>query len=184
MAQRKPGSAAKWNRKLHRWGSIAIAAPLLLVVVTGVLLQLKKQSDWIQPPTMQGQDTVPTLTYDKVLEALRTIPEAEISSWEDVDRLDVRPAKGIIKVRCKNGWEVQLDGSSGEVLHSALRRSDLIESLHDGSWFHDTAKLWIFLPVALILLGLWGTGIYLFLLPYLVKRRRRTRNSITGESTS
>ena len=56
----------------------------------------------------------------------------------------------------------------------AYRRSDLIESLHDGSFFGgDFAKLGVFLPTALVLCVLWGTGIYLFFLPYMVRRRRR-----------
>jgi uncharacterized iron-regulated membrane protein len=62
------------------------------------------------------------------------------------------------------------------VLQTMVRRSDLIESLHDGSWFHDRAKLWIFFPVALALLGLWATGVYLWLLPALTRRRRRERS--------
>lgn len=121
---------------------------------------------------MRGEAQVPTIGFSRVLEVVRGMPECDVSTWADVDRLDVRPDKGVIKVRCNNRWEVQLDAASGDVLQSAYRRSDLIESIHDGSWFHDKAKLWLFVPVALILLGLWGSGLYLFLLPYLVKRRR------------
>jgi len=29
-----------WNRKLHRWGSIAVALPFFVVICTGLLLQL------------------------------------------------------------------------------------------------------------------------------------------------
>jgi hypothetical protein len=72
---------------------------------------------------------------------------------------------------------VQVDLQTGEVLQVAYRRSDLIESLHDGSWFHDRAKLWVFLPVAVVVLGLWGTGIYLFFLPYAVRRSRRATHN-------
>ena len=59
------------------------------------------------------------------------------------------------------------------MLQASYRRSDLIESIHDGSFFADAAKLWVFLPAALILLGLWISGVYLWLLPHLVRRRRR-----------
>lgn len=38
-------SASRWNRKLHRWGAILIALPLLVVIGSGVLLQLKQESD-------------------------------------------------------------------------------------------------------------------------------------------
>ncbi len=77
-----------------------------------------------------------------------------MSGWKDIERIDVRPGHGAAKVQCKNHWEVQIDLSTGDVLSSTYRRSDLIESLHDGSFFSDAAKLWIFLPNGLILLAL------------------------------
>jgi hypothetical protein len=87
----------------------------------------------------------------------------------------VRPGKGVAKVWTQNGWEVQVDLGSARVLHSAYRRSDLIESLHDGSWFHEHAKLWLFFPAGLTLLVLWLTGMYLFVLPIWVRKRRPPR---------
>ncbi|MEO1006991.1 MAG: PepSY-associated TM helix domain-containing protein [Planctomycetota bacterium] len=166
----------KWSRTLHRWGSIAIALPLLLVIASGVLLQVKKQSDWVQPPTARGSSPNPEISFDAILAAARTVEEAGIATWEDVDRLDVRPGKGIVKVRANSRWEVQIDTATGEVLQSAYRRSDLIESLHDGAFFGDWAKLAVFLPSGLVLLALWLTGIYLWWLPIGARRRgRRTR---------
>ena len=95
--------------------------------------------------------------------------------WEDIDRLDVRPEKGMLKVRSKNRWEIQLDTATGQILQVALRRSDLIESLHDGSFFSNRIKMIVFLPTALVLVVLWGTGVYLFFLPQLAKRKKRLR---------
>ena len=103
--------------------------------------------------------------------------EAQIDSWDDIDRLDVRPDKGIVKVRARNRWEIQIDASSGEVCQVSYRRSDLIETIHDGSFFHPLAKLGIFLPAALVLFILWATGIYLFVLPYLSRRKRNAQVS-------
>jgi hypothetical protein len=69
-----------------------------------------------------------------------------------------------------------VDARTGEVLQAAYRRSDLIESLHDGSYFDDGVKLWVFLPAGVVLLGLWGSGLYLFVLPVAVRwSRRRAR---------
>jgi uncharacterized iron-regulated membrane protein len=152
---------------------VAIALPFIVVLVSGVLLQLKKQVDWIQPPTQRGSQNAPSISFTKVLETAMTVPQAEIHGWEDIDRLDVRPERGVLKVRAKNRWEIQIDAHSGEVLQVAYRRSDLLETIHDGSFFLADAKLWIFLPVALVLIGLWGTGLYLFAVPHLVKRERR-----------
>ena len=169
---------AKFNRVFHRWASVLIALPLLLVIGTGLLLMLKKEVAWIQPPIQQGSTKEPGITFDRILAIAQSVPEAEINGWEDVDRLDVRPLKGMLKVRAMNRWEIQIDGVTGEVLQVAFHRSDLIESLHDGSFFHDKVKLLIFLPSALILLLLWVSGIYLFILPYLARRNRhRTLSS-------
>jgi uncharacterized iron-regulated membrane protein len=169
------------NRVLHRWGSIIIALPVLIVISTGLLLQVKKQVAWVQPPTQRGTGVAPSLPFNTVLEIASTVKEAEIRTWEDIDRLDVRPGKGMLKVRANNRWEIQIDAATGEILQVAYRRSDLIESLHDGSFFHDRAKLWVFLPSGMVLLAMWCTGIYLFTLPYQVKRNRRRREAERAE---
>ncbi len=168
-----PSNWKRNSRKLHRWGAILTALPMLLVIVTGLLLQVKKQVTWVQPATVKRGEMVPEVSWDAVLNAAKGVPEAAVNSWDDIDRLDVRPSKGVVKVQCNNRWELQLDLQTAEVVASNYRRSDIIESLHDGSFFSDAAKLWLFLPNGLILLGLWGTGIYLWFLPILVKRQKR-----------
>ena len=105
--------ASRLNRIVHRWGSILIALPALCVLLTGVVLQLKKQSSWIQPGTQRGAERVPTLSFAEVLEIAQSAPEAEILSWDDIDRLDVRPEKGMLKIRSKNRWEIQLNTGTG-----------------------------------------------------------------------
>lgn len=163
------------NRGFHRWASILVAFPVLLVIATGIILQVKKEFTWIQPATQAGTGTEPSLPFERILDIVTMVPEAEIRNWDDIDRLDVRPGKGMLKVRAKNQWEIQLDAASGDILQVAYRRSDLIEGLHDGSFFHDKAKLWVFLPNGLMLLAMWLTGMYLFILLYRVKRRRRRK---------
>ena len=164
-----------WNRKIHRWGAIAVAVPFLLVISTGLLLQLKKQVPWVQPPEQKSASLTPALSLPMILEIAATVPHAGISEWDHIDRIDVRPSKGMLKVVGKNRWELQLDVETGRVLQTAYRRSDLIESIHDGSFFHDKVKLFVFFPVALVVLGLWMTGIYLWLLPYMARRENAER---------
>jgi uncharacterized iron-regulated membrane protein len=166
------------NRKIHQWGSILIALPLVIVLITGVLLLLKKDFAWIQPPTIKGEEKGLALNFDQVLAIARTVPAAGIETWADVDRLDVRPGEGMLKVCAENSWEIQIDANSGQVLQVAYRRSDLIERIHDGSFFGDYAKLWVFLPSALVLIGLWVTGLVLFFHPYVVKARKRRERSV------
>lgn len=164
-------------RKSHRWGAILIAIPFLLVIVTGILLQLKKEWAWVQPTTAKGTGKAPAISFEAILEAVKSVPEAEVQSWDDIDRLDVQPKRGMVKVQARNHWEVQVDTGTGKVLKTTYRRSDTIESLHDGSWFADSVKLYVFLPVAGVVLGLWFTGIYLFVLPYSSKWWKRRKRS-------
>jgi len=163
------------TRKSHAWGAFLIAAPLGLVIVTGLLLQVKKQLSWVQPPERRGSQHEPALTMTQILHACRGVPESPIQTWADIDRIDMRPSKGMIKVKAWDHTEIQLDASTGAVLQVAYRRSDIIESLHDGSWFGEWTKLGLFLPVGLTLLGLWCTGLYLFFYPRWVKWRRPRR---------
>jgi hypothetical protein len=160
------------NRRIHYWLAAASALPVLVILATGVLLHLKKDAAWIQPPERRGEGTVPSITMERILEAGRGVPEAGVREWSDIRRVDLRPSIGMLKVTSKGNWEIQIDAATGRVLQSAYRRSDLIEQLHDGSWFHDAVKTWIFLPAGIALLVLWVTGIWLFLQPYLARSRR------------
>ena len=169
-----PFNPRTFFRKTHRWGAVLVALPFLLVLISGLLLQVTKQVPWVQPPTKKGEGKKPTVSMAEILDAVvRDAPQAGVESWDDIDRLDIRPKDGVVKVQCKNRYEVQVDFQTGAVVQVEYRRSDLIESLHDGSWFGDAAKLYVFLPVAIVVLVLWFTGVYLFVLPYWVKWRRK-----------
>lgn len=160
-------------RKLHYWLVPVIAMPFLVVIVSGLLLQVKKQVEWVQPKTVKGsQPGALTLDWSQALNSLQAHPELEVKSWKDIKRLDVRPSKGMAKVQLADNIEVQLDMNSGKVLQIAERNSDWLEALHDGSWFADWAKLWVFLPSGILVGLLWLTGVWLFIQPYYLKWRR------------
>jgi hypothetical protein len=168
----------KINTKLHYWGSALIIIPFSIVLLSGILLQVKKEFAWIQPKTVKTKYRELTLSFDKILEAAISVERVGIKSWKDVKLLDVRPGKGITKIRTKDNWEIQIDNKTAEVLAVNFRRSDIIESIHDGSWFHDDAKLWLFLPAAIIMLMMSITGIYLFFkgLPSKLRKKRNIKS--------
>ncbi|MDG2122365.1 MAG: PepSY domain-containing protein [Verrucomicrobiales bacterium] len=172
---------ANWHRPLrqfHYWASAVVLITAPVVIGSGILLQLKKQLTWVQPPTQKGSTDSLSISFDSILKTATTVAEAEITTWADIDRLDVRPGKGVVKIRANNRWEIQLDSATGEILQSTYRRSDLIESIHDGSFFHDNLKLGLFLPSAIILLLLWLSGTYLFLKPLTKKLAKPKKASI------
>lgn len=172
-----------WTRKLHRWGALFCCIPLLLVIVTGLLLQVKKQVPWVQPATQNAGHSNLAISWDLILEAAQSDTQAEIKGWGDIDRLDVRPGKGIIKIRANNNWELQMDLQDARILSSKYRRSDFIESLHDGSFFGEASKLVIFLLNGFVLLGLWMTGLWLWWLPIKVKRQKQRKRAAAQQKS-
>lgn len=167
-------------RQIHHWGSIIVSVPLIIMIGAGILLQVKKQVEWIQPPTMKGEirEGVPEATLHEMFEAARAVPEAGISVWHELERIDFKPDKGIIKFVSPTRWEVQVDTHTAQVLSVTYRRSDLIESIHDGSFFAgDATKLYLFLPSGIVLFILWLTGIYLFFLPHYKKWRKKRKRA-------
>ena len=164
------------NRKVHYWGSIAITIPLLIVISTGILLLLKKDARWIQPSSVNGvSKAIPAIGFPKILSSAKGVKPALISNWTDIKRIDIQPGKGMAKIISNNNYEIQIDTYNGKVLQVAYRRSDFIESLHDGTWFHENAKYLVSLPTGVILFVLLISGLILFIQPILVKAKRKAR---------
>jgi hypothetical protein len=162
------------NRKIHHWASFTVSVPLLIIITSGLLLQAKKQWSWVQPQEHRGTGTTPAIDFDQLLSSLQGVPGLGVTTWDDVDRVDVRPGRGVAKVTLKSSWEAQVDLGTGRVLQTAYRRSDLIESIHDGSFFAgDWTKLGLFLPAGLTLLLLWLSGVWMVWVQFIGKRRRR-----------
>jgi uncharacterized iron-regulated membrane protein len=161
-----------YSRQWHRWGALLASAPLLLTILTGLLLMQRGQLDWVQPPAQTGQakQVAPMVSAEAALEILKTLPEAEVQSWQEISQLTYRPAKGVWQARLKNQHEVQLDASTGEVLSSQYRLSTLLIQLHEGSWFGKPVMYWVFFPSGLILLMLWLTGLWLYFGPLLQRK--------------
>ncbi|MDH5399885.1 MAG: PepSY domain-containing protein, partial [Cyclobacteriaceae bacterium] len=93
-----------------------------------------------------------------------------------IDRIDIRPSKGVAKVVFEqDNWEVQVHGSSGDIVSVARRHADWIETLHDGSIISDGFKLLVMnlLGVALVLLSI--TGVWMWYGPKLVRRMNLRR---------
>jgi uncharacterized iron-regulated membrane protein len=161
------------NRKVHYWASAIVAVPLAIIICTGSILQLKKHWAWVQPPEQRGSVKTVGIEMSTILATLTARPDLGVDSWDDVKRMDVRPDRGIVKVWLQSDWEAQIDLGTGEIVQVAFRRSDWIESIHDGSIFGDIVKLGIFFPTAVGLLLLWLGGMWMWLYPFIGRRRVR-----------
>ena len=168
-------AALLW-RKVHYWTSLPLFITIFVIASTGILLALKKDFDVLQPPMAQSSAPgLSALPINELLKDIATRRGYERISWRDVDRIDIQPADGIAKVILSSRAEFQVDLHTGEALQTGYRTSDLLESIHDFSFFGRFGKYFLSVPTGLALLVMWGTGTYLFLLPFLVRRRKRKR---------
>jgi uncharacterized iron-regulated membrane protein len=180
--------AALWLRGIrpvHRYVGIFLAAFMLIIGVTGILLGWKKDAEWLQPPTKRG--TVVGLdAWLPLSELLASAEEALLKQLRladpgdlRVDRMDVRPDRGIVKVRFENGfWEVQVDGATGSVLSAGQRHADWVEMIHDGSILGDRFKFWYMNLSGLGLVALLVSGWWLWYGPRRLRHQRRVGNGV------
>ena len=164
----------------HKYFGLSLAIVLFISALTGIFLAWKKDVSWIQPPTQKGtsqelQDWKPISELAEIAQAAFDEAHPQLRG-NGLDRIDVRPSKGIAKVLFEDGWwEVQIDGSTGEILSIAKRHSDWIEKLHDGSIVGDLFKLITMNGLGLGLIILMITGLWLWYGPKLYRKLKRNR---------
>ncbi|MEZ5038621.1 MAG: PepSY domain-containing protein [Saprospiraceae bacterium] len=167
-------------RVYHKYLGLALAILLLVSALTGIFLAWKKDVAWIQPPTQKGVSQ--NMADWKPMEAIAHAATAAFyakfpeQTGNPIDRIDVRPGKGIAKVLFEQGWwEVQVDCTTAEVLFIARRHSDWIEQIHDGSIISDLFKVVSMNLLGLGLLILLLTGLWLWYGPRLFRKLNRKR---------
>ena len=179
LLSKHKATAMRFHRffhKTHKWTGVLLSVFFLNLAVTGFFLLVKKNYAWIQPPTQVGVEGGPEdfISCEKLFQVVLSRKHDDFQRLEDIDRVDFRPGKRVFKVRSRQNYaEMQIDAVSGAVLSVAWRPSDMLETLHDGSffgvWFHGYA-----MPLAAAtLFFLTVSGLYLWLAPLLRKRRRR-----------
>ncbi len=177
--------AARVLRQIHYWVSLPLLVTIFVIAASGTLLALKKDFAALQAPTQAG--SAPGDLHRPVAElvaAVARLPGRQGTGWREVDRIDVRPADGVAKVVLNDRTEVQVDLATGNVLQVGYRTSDLIETIHDFSILGGWAKYVFSLGSGIAVLAMGATGAYLFLLPVIIKRRKRRRESVSARTGS
>lgn len=148
----------------HLWLGVLVTALLLLVSATGVLLNHKRALGLM--PEAGPAAPAPLSEALPLAELVEGATEAAGPAGEaGVDRMDVRPADGLVKVRFddRRVVEVTLDLHTGEVLAVGERNDVFLEKLHSGEIFGDA---WIllsdFAAVGLLVLVVSGYWIWLY----------------------
>jgi uncharacterized iron-regulated membrane protein len=177
----------RFYRRLHKWLAVPLLLFMVLVSTTGLLLGWKKQLELL-PPTQsssaKGQawislDSLQALAIGYARDSLQLSPA--------IDRIDIRPQKGVAKVRFSEHFtELQFDGHSGALLSVEQRSSDLLEMIHDGSildWLlgfgNDQFKL---VYTSLLSLGLLMLSISGYWLWYNPRKIRKNKAPASGNA--
>jgi len=124
--------AMLFARRLFGWSAALVAGLLLSCYPLDVLESARLMPDVPHEATGVFGDALP------LAELVRLASAADpAAAAAGVDRMDVRPGDGIVKVRFDDAvvTEVTLDINSGAVLHVGERNDVFLERLHSGEIF-------------------------------------------------
>ncbi|TDB63716.1 PepSY-associated TM helix domain-containing protein [Arundinibacter roseus] len=179
----KIAQTTRLYRKLHTWAAVPLFVCMFLIGTTGLLLGWKKQAG-ILPKTAQGTElkSQQWISLDSIQKIAKVYVVEELNLPDRIDRIDVRPQKGIAKiVFVEHFTELQIDCSTGKILSVNTRTSDIIEKIHDGSlldfWMEsdgEAAKLTYTSIVSLGLILLSFSGFWLWYNPIRIRRMKRS----------
>jgi hypothetical protein len=125
-------------RRIHKIMGISLIFFIVILSFIGILLGWKKHSGGkILADTQTGINNHPEvwLSIDSLLKVAHTYATSKLNmDHPEVDRIEVRPSKGVLKISFKNAYDgLQIDCTNGKVLLVEKRYSDMIEQIHDGS---------------------------------------------------
>lgn len=156
---------ARFMFDLHLWLGVLATGVLLVVCVTGILLNHKR-----------ALGLMPDVPHEPAAAFEAALPLAELArraaeavgpavAAAGVDRMDVRPGDGLVKVRFddREVTEATVELASGRVLHVGARNDVFLEKLHSGEVFGDG---WVLLSdaaaVAVVLALVSGYWLWLY----------------------
>jgi hypothetical protein len=165
---------------VHLWLGVVSTAALLAIAVTGILLNHKRGLGLMPDVGHEpGAPFAAALPLERLaVAALEASPAESRAGWEAgdpwdvglIDRMDVRPRDGYVKVRLRDraSTEATVDLSTGGVLHVGRRGDVFVEKLHSGEAFGGAFVLLSDLA-AVALVATLITGYWLWLVPKLAR---------------
>lgn len=168
--------ALRWIRSLHKLLGLPLIIFFFIIGITSILLAWKKKAELL-PPTLKTEIEDGSWISPSEMVSIAEAEMDKIGKSTEVDRIDIRPDKGVAKVTFKTHFtEVQLDGLSGKVLSIETRHSDWIEKVHDGSIVDfylggdEATKLTYSTLTALGLILMSLSGFYMWYFPKVIRR--------------
>lgn len=161
----------------HLWLGVLASMAVVLVCVTGILLNHKRALGLM--PDVENAGARPlesALSLQELVDRAGRAVALDGADPPTVDRMDVRPDDGLVKVRFDDRvvTEVTLDLATGAVLHVGERNDVFLEKLHSGEIFGDRG-IFVSDAAAVLLTLLLLSGYWLWLYPRRRLERRRRR---------
>lgn len=155
---------ARWMLNGHLWLGVILSGLLLVLAITGIMLNHKRALGLM--PDVENEAPGVLDEAMPIAELVRLAgAAAPAADAAGVDRLDVRPRDGLMKVRFRDDvvTEVTIDLVTGSILNVGERNDVFLEKLHSGEIFGDN---WIllsdFAAVAIVLMVISGYWLWLF----------------------
>lgn len=185
-APRKPAPGqtrkkfTKWAFYTHLWLGVIATVALISISVTGILLNHKRGLGLM--PDVPHEPTGPfsqAVSLERLANAaLEAAPQESRRDWTPgqpvdvalIDRMDVRPRDGYVKVRLRDkaSTEMTVDINSGTVVHTGRRGDVFLEKLHSGEAFGGPMVILSDIAAVALILTLI-TGYWLWLVPKLAR---------------
>jgi hypothetical protein len=176
----------RWARiafYVHLWLGVVSTVALIAISVTGILLNHKRglglMPDVSHEPSGRFGAALPLERLAHA--ALVAAPSSARGAWQPtdsvdialIDRMDVRPRDGFVKVRLRDkaSMEMTVDLTSGRVIHTGRRGDVFLEKLHSGEAFGGRFVLLSDFAAVVLVLTLI-TGYWLWLVPKISRGAR------------
>ncbi|MDP5054838.1 MAG: PepSY domain-containing protein [Congregibacter sp.] len=168
-ARRKPArgfrAVTRWMFYSHLWLGVTLSFLIVMISVTGIMLNHKRVFGFMPETALKRPEAFATALPLPELARLASAAVPPEVATAGIDRMDVRPGKGLIKVRFNDPGisEVTLALDDGTVLLTGLRNDSFLEQLHSGDIFARHGYLLSDLAGgALILLMISGFWVWLY----------------------
>ena len=169
---------------IHLWLGVLSTIALIAIAITGILLNHKRglglMPDVPHEPT--GEFTAALPLERLAYAALVAAPQSARGDWKEgdpvdislIDRMDVRPRNGLVKVRLRDkaSMEMTVDITTGQVIHTGRRGDVFLEKLHSGEIFGGIRFVILSDIAAVALVLTLITGYWLWLVPKLGRGTR------------
>lgn len=164
---------------IHLWLGVVVTVALVSISITGVLLNHKRGLGLM--PDVPHEATAPfaqSVSLERLaLAALEAAPQESKGNWKSgdpldialIDRMDVRPRDGYVKVRLRDkaSMEMTVDLATAKVVHVGRRGDVFLEKLHSGEAFGGQPFVILSDIAAIGLVLTLITGYWLWLAPKL-----------------